>query len=308
MVAQLDDGRRQRARGGSGTAAITAFTYRRPLGIESLRPVPDGLSRRGDLRPWHGATREARVTGMNDDIPTSSPRRVRLQRRRQDRVLGGVCAAIARSLGIDPVLVRIAAVALALVSAGTAALAYLVGWVLIPQEKAGSAASGAAQTEGVRAVAQPTARADIGAGTETGPEPPAGDARAAWNAAGSELRTLASGLRPVREPTGDPTANRRSPVDTVDSVITGVGERLRDPTVQASARRAAAQVSAAVGASAEAAGRRTRREAAAGDQAEGGQAEGGQAAGGQAAGDRTGGIAEGVRADGSGSGTAEPAG
>ena len=162
-------------------------------------------------------------------------------------MLGGVCAAIARSLGINPALVRIAAVVLALFSAGTAVLAYLVGWALIPAETSGTA--------------QPAARADTEAATAGGPEPPAGDARAAWNAAGSELRTLASGLRPVRAPTGDAAANKPSPVDTIDSVITGVGDRLRDPTVQASARRAAAQLSAAVGASAEAAGRRARRPA-----------------------------------------------
>ncbi len=63
---------------------------------------------------------------MTDDTPTASPRRARLQRRRDDRVLGGVCAAIARSLGVDPLLVRIGAIVLAFISAGTAVFAYLL--------------------------------------------------------------------------------------------------------------------------------------------------------------------------------------
>lgn len=60
-------------------------------------------------------------------------------------------------------------------------------------------------------------------------------------------------------PTGDPAADKRSPVDAADSVLTGVGERLRDPTVQATARRTATQVTAAVSASAHAISHRTRR-------------------------------------------------
>ncbi len=50
----------------------------------------------------------------------------------------------------------------------------------------------------------------------------------------------------------DPAADKRSPVDAVDAALTGVGERLRDPSVQASARRTATHVAAAVSASAHA--------------------------------------------------------
>jgi phage shock protein C len=48
-------------------------------------------------------------------------------------MLGGVCGGIAAALGIDPVLLRIAAVALAL-SGGVGVLAYVIAWIVIPEE------------------------------------------------------------------------------------------------------------------------------------------------------------------------------
>ena len=56
----------------------------------------------------------------------------RLQRSRRDRVVGGVCGGIAHYLDIDPVLLRVAAAALAL-SGGLGVLAYVVAWVVIPE-------------------------------------------------------------------------------------------------------------------------------------------------------------------------------
>ena len=58
-----------------------------------------------------------------------------LRRSRRDRVLGGVCGGIARSLDVDPVLIRIAAVALAL-SGGFGVLVYIVAWILVPEAAA----------------------------------------------------------------------------------------------------------------------------------------------------------------------------
>lgn len=55
-----------------------------------------------------------------------------LVRRRDDRVVAGVCAGIGRWLGVDPTLVRIAVVLLSFAN-GVGAVAYLVGWVLIPE-------------------------------------------------------------------------------------------------------------------------------------------------------------------------------
>jgi phage shock protein C len=65
--------------------------------------------------------------------PSAPDRGVRQVRRsRRDRILGGVCGGIGRYLGVDPVLLRVAAVALAL-SGGLGVLAYVIGWVAIPE-------------------------------------------------------------------------------------------------------------------------------------------------------------------------------
>ena len=59
----------------------------------------------------------------------------RLFRNRDDAMLAGVCAGLGRYFGVDPVLVRLILVALALVSAVLPALIfYLAAWFLIPQE------------------------------------------------------------------------------------------------------------------------------------------------------------------------------
>jgi phage shock protein PspC (stress-responsive transcriptional regulator) len=57
----------------------------------------------------------------------------RLYRTRDDRVIAGVCAGIARYFNIDPVLVRVGAVALAFLG-GAGLLAYLAAVLLIPKE------------------------------------------------------------------------------------------------------------------------------------------------------------------------------
>jgi len=67
------------------------------------------------------------------DAPTTEqpggPRR--LYRSRDERVIGGVCGGLAEYFGIDPLIIRI--VAIALVFAGGAGfLAYLAAWLLVP--------------------------------------------------------------------------------------------------------------------------------------------------------------------------------
>ena len=63
------------------------------------------------------------------------PVRRQLRRSRTDRVVAGVCAGIAQQLDIDPLVVRIAVVAVTLISGGAAALAYLIAWMLIPRDE-----------------------------------------------------------------------------------------------------------------------------------------------------------------------------
>ena len=56
----------------------------------------------------------------------------RLVRRTDDKVLGGVCAGLAAYLGADPTLVRVLAVVAAFFSVGTAVVAYVAAWALMP--------------------------------------------------------------------------------------------------------------------------------------------------------------------------------
>jgi phage shock protein PspC (stress-responsive transcriptional regulator) len=175
------------------------------------------------------------------DQNLSAPQHRPLRRSREDRVLGGVCAGIAQQLDVDPLVIRIAAVAVGLVSGGAAVLAYLIAWALVPH-----------------AVGEPR--------RVTPPPVRSGSARDAWSAAGGELRSLATGLRqtppaPGPDAAADADAEQRdrSRAAAIDAAMTSLGDRLRDPEVRAGARRSAAGLSAAVGASIEEIAARTRR-------------------------------------------------
>ena len=58
----------------------------------------------------------------------------RLYRSRTDTVLGGVAAGLANYLNADPALVRIAWAILVPITGGAAFLAYVVAWMVIPEE------------------------------------------------------------------------------------------------------------------------------------------------------------------------------
>ncbi|HEX2043931.1 MAG TPA: PspC domain-containing protein [Acidimicrobiales bacterium] len=66
----------------------------------------------------------------------SAPRR--LTRSRTDRILGGVCGGVARATGLDPLVVRVAVLALTF-AGGTGVVVYLAAWLLLPQEAGGDA-------------------------------------------------------------------------------------------------------------------------------------------------------------------------
>ena len=59
-----------------------------------------------------------------------------VRRSRSERVIAGVCGGIGRYLGVDPVLLRIAFIVLALAN-GLGVIAYVVAWVAIPEERPG---------------------------------------------------------------------------------------------------------------------------------------------------------------------------
>jgi phage shock protein PspC (stress-responsive transcriptional regulator) len=180
--------------------------------------------------------------------PVPSPR---LRRSRSDAVLGGVCAGVARSAGLDPLLLRVAVVAVTVLTGGAGLIAYLAAWVLIPRDTDGSPAP------------------QQSAAAESAP-----DVRTAWTTVGDDLRTLATDLRRPPTDAAAPAEDAvpesavpegavpppRSPISAADDAATALGERLRDPQVQAGARKAAASVSQALNASVDEVGRRIRRD------------------------------------------------
>jgi len=64
--------------------------------------------------------------------PATPPKR--LLRSKSDRMLGGVCGGVAAYLGIDSTLLRILVVVGTVIGFGSLLLAYIIGWILIPEE------------------------------------------------------------------------------------------------------------------------------------------------------------------------------
>src|SRR5947209_6840650 len=65
------------------------------------------------------------------ETTTASPRR--LTRCPDDRMIGGVAGGLGHYFGVDPVIFRVAFVALAVVGGSGLAL-YLIGWLLVPED------------------------------------------------------------------------------------------------------------------------------------------------------------------------------
>jgi phage shock protein PspC (stress-responsive transcriptional regulator) len=87
--------------------------------------------------PDQDPTTQAAAPAGSED-PTTSPRpgARRLYKSRDDRMIAGVCAGLAEYFGIDPVIVRVIAVALVF-AGGAGLLAYLAAWLLVPEQGAG---------------------------------------------------------------------------------------------------------------------------------------------------------------------------
>jgi len=67
--------------------------------------------------------------------PTVTPYR-QLRRPFDDRIVAGVCSGVGRYFGVDPVLVRVGFAVLAILTWGSALLAYPIMWFVMPEESA----------------------------------------------------------------------------------------------------------------------------------------------------------------------------
>ncbi len=63
----------------------------------------------------------------------------KLYRSHDNRIIGGVCTGLGDYFGVDPVLIRLVFVALALVN-GMGVLAYLILWLIVPEKGGGELA------------------------------------------------------------------------------------------------------------------------------------------------------------------------
>ena len=66
--------------------------------------------------------------------PPAAPTPKRLVRSRDDRWIAGVCGGVAQYFGIDANLVRLIVVLGTILGFGSLAVAYIVAWVLMPEE------------------------------------------------------------------------------------------------------------------------------------------------------------------------------
>ena len=65
-----------------------------------------------------------------------SLQRARLSRSRDDRIVAGVAGGLGHHLGLDPVIIRLVFVVLALAGGG-GLLAYVIAWIVIPEPPLG---------------------------------------------------------------------------------------------------------------------------------------------------------------------------
>jgi phage shock protein PspC (stress-responsive transcriptional regulator) len=130
---------------------------------EAGEPAAEGAQPTEDeerTRPGEPRPEDPRAEGPQapaDEAPTvplgagagsdSQPPPRRLVRPREGRVIGGVCAGIGRYFNTDPVIVRIAAVVLALFG-GAGVLLYVAALLLMPAEDSAAAQATAASGDG----------------------------------------------------------------------------------------------------------------------------------------------------------------
>lgn len=85
----------------------------------------------GDQPPPPPPQQGPRSTGETFDRVTTQLRTLR--RSRSERVVAGVCGGVARSLGLDPVLVRVLVAVLAVIG-GAGFVLYALGWLLLAED------------------------------------------------------------------------------------------------------------------------------------------------------------------------------
>ncbi|MFP5019529.1 PspC domain-containing protein [Pseudonocardia phyllosphaerae] len=107
-----------------GSAAHDAAAH------DSTAQDPAGRSTQQDA----GAAAAGTAAGAAPAGPSFSERLTayRMYRSAGDSMLGGVCGGLGRDLGVDPALLRLAVLALTVLTGGAFALLYLAVWIVAP--------------------------------------------------------------------------------------------------------------------------------------------------------------------------------
>ncbi|MCK9496176.1 MAG: PspC domain-containing protein [Dehalococcoidia bacterium] len=138
----------------------------------------------------------------------------RLYRDTDNALLGGVCSGIGNRFAVDPTLVRIAVIALAVVTLGTTVLLYLALWIIVPAAPQPGSDGGNGEGSAHRPTKDELTREFRGAGdriTEAG--------RVVGRHAREAVDEISSmGRRPTSEPAGNeaagaPAVNEAAPSD-----------------------------------------------------------------------------------------------
>lgn len=74
-------------------------------------------------------------------VPPTAPYK-QLRRPVDDRMIAGVCSGVGRYTNLDPNVVRVLFAVVAVLTWGTALLAYPIMWFLMPEDRTGSAWAG----------------------------------------------------------------------------------------------------------------------------------------------------------------------
>lgn len=152
--------------------------------------------------------------------PVPPPAPNRLYRSRADRILGGVAAGVAIQLNLDPSLVRVGWVLLAIFTGGIFALVYVVMWVIVPEEPGGAAWTATYPPPGPGAI--PGWQPPAAGGTPATGQPPAPEQpTTAGLVAGAAGEPVESGVtEPVAPWTAPPAPSAAGP--NVASVVIGL--------------------------------------------------------------------------------------
>ncbi|HHY39416.1 MAG TPA: PspC domain-containing protein [Clostridia bacterium] len=122
----------------------------------------------------------------------------RLYRSRRNRLLGGVCGGIAEYFNVDPVLVRIIAIVIGLMTGPVGLVAYIVAWIIVPEPPLGKSPD-----KGDRSV--------IDTEYEVDSEKPDEKAHAREEGEAPEEAGTSSDEKRVKEPSGNPNGSLGSP-------------------------------------------------------------------------------------------------